>query len=46
MTRIAINLSNKILKELDEVLKENGYYSRFKGIENALKEHILHHQKD
>lgn len=43
MTRISINIEDKLLKEFDEVLKENGYNSRRNGPQNAIKEYINLH---
>lgn len=40
--RISINLEDELLKEFDEVLKENGYNSRRDGFQNAIKEYINH----
>ncbi|MDY9924375.1 hypothetical protein [Methanobacterium sp.] len=41
MTRISINLPDKLLDEFDEVLKENGYNSRMNGLQNAIKLYII-----
>lgn len=45
MTRISMNLPNELLKEFDDCLKEKGYNSRSKGIEDALKEYLIIYKK-
>lgn len=44
MTRVSINLPDELLKELDDCLKEKGYNSRLKGIEDALENYINEHR--
>jgi len=41
MTRISINIEDKLLKEFDEVLKEKGYNSRVDGLQDVIKEYII-----
>lgn len=43
MTRISINIKDELLNEFDEVLKEQKYTSRRKGLEDAIKEYINLH---
>jgi CopG family nickel-responsive transcriptional regulator len=45
MTRIAINIPRKLLNEFDEVLKEKGYTSRIKGLQDVIKGCIDRHQR-
>lgn len=45
MTRVAVNFPDELLNEFDEVLKENGYHSRSKGLQDALDEYIQRHKK-
>lgn len=40
MTRISINLPQKLLNEFDECLKKNGHKSRTKGMHEAMNEYI------
>ena len=44
MIRISMSLPNKLLADLDEVLKDRGYQSRSKGIRDALQDYILRYQ--
>lgn len=44
MHRTSITLSKNLINELDKVLKENGYTSRKKGLEDAVKEYIKQHK--
>jgi len=46
MTRISLNLPNELLRELDYCLKEKGYHSRSKGIEDALRDYIICNNRD
>lgn len=45
MTRIAITLPQELLKEFDEVLKENGYNSRTNGLKDDIKEYVKNHRQ-
>ncbi|EKF86592.1 hypothetical protein [Methanobacterium formicicum] len=38
--RLAINLPNELVKEFDEILKENGYNSRNKGLQEAINQYM------
>lgn len=38
--RISINLPDELLKEFDECLKEKGYNSRSKGIQDVINDYI------
>ncbi|MCC7561182.1 MAG: ribbon-helix-helix protein, CopG family [Methanobacterium sp.] len=40
--RISMSLPDELIKDLDEVLKKEGYNSRSEGISDALKEFINH----
>jgi CopG family nickel-responsive transcriptional regulator len=42
--RISISLPDELVKELDEVLKNEGYQVRSEGISDALKEFVNHHK--
>lgn len=44
--RISMSLPDEIIKDLDEVLKNEGYHSRSNGIADALKEYVINHQKE
>lgn len=44
--RISMSLPDEIIYELDEVLKKEGYHSRFKGIANALKVYVSHQKME
>jgi len=44
--RIALSLPKKLLNEFDEVLKDKGYNSRSKGIQNALKDYINNNKRN
>lgn len=39
--RITTSLPKELLNEFDEVLKDKGYHSRTKGIQDAFKEYIV-----
>ena len=40
MIRVAMTLPKELVNEFDKFLKEKGYNSRNKGIQDAIKEHI------
>lgn len=40
-----MNLPNKLINEFDEVLKENGYNSRTKGLQDVITEYITQHKE-
>lgn len=42
--RISMSLPDELVKELDEVLKKEGYNVRSKGISDAIKEYIILHK--
>ena len=42
--RISISLPDELVKELDEVLKNEGYQVRSEGISDALKEFVNYHK--
>jgi CopG family nickel-responsive transcriptional regulator len=44
MIRIAITLPKDLIEQFDDVLKENGYTYRTKGLEDAMKEFIILHE--
>ena len=44
MTRIAMTLPKELVNEFDECLKENGYTSRTKGLQDAMREYIERHK--
>jgi CopG family nickel-responsive transcriptional regulator len=41
-----MSLPDEILKDVDEVLKKEGYNSRSKGIADALTEYVIHHKTE
>lgn len=44
MTRISVTVPMELLNKFDKVLKENGYNSRTKGLQDAMKEFINQHR--
>lgn len=40
MVRVAMNLPKELLVEFDKTCKENGYNSRNKGLQDAMKSFI------
>lgn len=44
MTRIAMTLPKELVNEFDECLKKNGYNSRAKGLQDAMREYIEGHK--
>ncbi|MDO9045597.1 MAG: hypothetical protein Q7U35_09890 [Methanobacteriaceae archaeon] len=44
MTRVAMTLLKKLLNEFDECLKKNGYTSRTKGLQEAMREFMELHK--
>lgn len=45
MVRVAVNFPDELLNEFDEVLKENGYHSRNKGLQATIVEYIQRHKQ-
>ena len=45
MYRTSSTLPKELINEFDKVLKENGYTSRRKGLEDAIKEYIRQHKQ-
>lgn len=44
MIRVAMTLPKKLVDEFDEYLKENGYNSRTKGMQEAMNEYMGRHK--
>ena len=44
MYKISATLPLKLVHEFDAVLKENGYNSRTKGLQDAIQEYINQHK--
>ncbi|BDZ72032.1 hypothetical protein [Methanobacterium petrolearium] len=44
MNRLSTTLPKELINEFDRVLKKNGYTSRRKGLEDAIKEYIKQHR--
>ncbi|AUB59388.1 nickel-responsive regulator [Methanobacterium subterraneum] len=43
--KASVKISSKLLEEFDEVIHDQGYKSRSKGIRHALKDYILRYQE-
>lgn len=44
MTRIAMTLPKELVNGFDVCLKKNGYTSRTKGLQNAMREYMERHK--